>query len=911
MPAPAPPRLGLSTACLAGSLEDKLGAAAAAGFSTIELLANDLLVSSSTPRQVRAEAARLGMGIEVLQPLHVEAVTAADFDRLRRRAQQVIAVVRDLGADVLLLCSTRSAGGLDDDDLAVDQLRVLADMAAGQDVRLAYEAVPWGRVSDHRHAWRLVERADHPHLGLCLDSVHVLSRGSDPSSISDIPGSKIFHVQLADAPHLHLDDRASLHERTFPGQGALDVRGFVRQLVSQGYSGPMALEVFNDVYQQEDPRYAATGAMRAMNIFAESVGRLEVDGRERSLFNAQLPPTPGSDGFAFVELAVDEVSEPVVIQSLTALGFAHTGQHRSKPVQLWQHGDVRLLLNRAPHRSVEPASAAVCALGVETSEPKGFAARASRLLAPRLPRLRAADESDLDSVGAPDGTAVFFCDSTAPEGWLSDFTPTGAAATAPLLSSLDHVALTETIDDFDQTAVFYQGVLGLQGARTSEVTAPFGPVRTWTAAAPDQRFHVSLSTAPLRRGDWAPAVSSPQHIGFATDDAVACARALREAGAPPLPMPGNYYDDLESRWDLPRELVDDLRDSSILYDRDDDGGEYLHFYTQIVGSKLFFEVVQRTGGYGSLGASTATALRMSAHRRHRLRAVAGTPDKPVGDPADEPQRDYSLAHLTALSLSPPELVDAASAAGYRYVGLRLTKVTMEEPHYPLMYDPALLRATKTRLSATGVGVLDIELARLTSGDSPRDFVRFLETGADLGARHVITQLPDGDFGRKVDKFAELCALARPFDLTVDLEFPSWTETSNLSDAARVLREADASNAGLLVDLLHFARSGSSIEELRELPPEWFHFVHVCDAAAEVPTSTEELIHTARFERLFPGEGGIDVHGILAALPDGLPYALEIPKARMAAQVGGREHARMALTATRRHLEAPVRVGTAS
>jgi sugar phosphate isomerase/epimerase len=248
------------------------------------------------------------------------------------------------------------------------------------------------------------------------------------------------------------------------------------------------------------------------------------------------------------------------------------------------------------------------------------------------------------------------------------------------------------------------------------------------------------------------------------------------------------------------------------------------------------------------------------------------------------------------------LVDAAAAAGYRYVGLRMTKVTMEEPHYPLTYDPALMRATKTHLAATGIEVLDIELARITSGDNPRDYLRFLEAGAELGARHVITQLPDADFSRKTDRFAELCELARPLGLTLDLEFPSWTETPNLAEATRVLRAADQPNAGMLIDLLHFARSDSSLTELRELPPEWFHFAHVCDAPAEIPATTEGLIHTARFERLFPGEGGIDMFGILSALPTGIPYALEIPRATLVAQVGAKEHARLAITAARRHLD---------
>jgi sugar phosphate isomerase/epimerase len=363
-------------------------------------------------------------------------------------------------------------------------------------------------------------------------------------------------------------------------------------------------------------------------------------------------------------------------------------------------------------------------------------------------------------------------------------------------------------------------------------------------------------------------------------------------------MPANYYDDLEARLALPAEFVTALRENSILYDRDA-RGEFLHFFTEMVGSRVFFQVVQRINGYDGFGDPRSVPLRMAAHRRQRMRTLASAASETAG----EHRHEYSLAHLTALSLSPPELVDAAGAAGYRYVGLRMTKVTPQEPHYPLAYDPALMRATKTHLAATGIEVLDIELARITSGDSPRDYLRFLEAGAELGARHVITQLPDSDFARKTDRFAELCELARPLGLTIDLEFPSWTETGTLAEATRVLRAADQSNAGLLVDLLHFARSGSSVDDLRELPREWFHYAHVCDAPAEVPLTVEGLIHTARFERLFPGEGGIDMLAILSALPPGIPYALEIPRSMLVAQVGGKEHARLAISAARRQLDA--------
>ena len=894
----------ISTVCLSGTLEDKLRAAAAAGFAGVELLEYDLVMSPWSPGRVSAEAAELGLAVGVYQPLHVEAVRPEMFEARLRHAERKFDVLADLGAQVLVCCSARTADGVDDDGLAAHQLRALADRAARRGVRLAFEAVPWGRIPTHRHAWRLVEEIDHPALGLCLDSFHVLSAAHDPEAIADVDVDKIFHVQLADAPQLHLDTRDwSLHHRMFPGQGSLDVAGFVDRIVSKGYTGLFALEVFNDVYQQEDPRHAAIDAMRSVRLLAESLdGRAPdsrtVDGIADSSPAGGLPPAPALAGFAFAELAADEVSAPLVSRALTALGFVHTGEHRSKPVQLWEQGDARLLLNMAPERSIAPATASICALAVESSDADASMRRAQRLLAPRLARPRGPGETDLSSVATPGGTALFFCDAGSEHPWLEDFLPTGeGVASASLLSTIDHVSITESIDDFDQSALFFRAVLGLVPEESTEITAPFGVIRSWSASQPDGRVRIALSTTPLRRGDWAPGISSPQLLAFATDDIVASARAMRERGAPILRIPGNYYDDLDARLSPSTDFLSVLREHSILYDRDADG-EFLHFFTEMLGSRVFFAVVQRIDDYRRFGDPQSVPLRMAAHRRQRMRMLAGAPTEGSSDD----RHDYSLAHLTALSLSPPELVDAAAAAGYRYVGLRMTKVTPQEPHYPLAYDPALMRATKTHLAATGIEVLDIELARFTSGDSPRDYLRFLEAGAELGARHVITQLPDSDFARKTDRFAELCQLAAPLGLTIDLEFPSWTETPNLTEAVRVLRAAAQPNAGLLIDLLHFARSRSSVEELRALPPEWFHYAHVCDAPAEIPTTTADLIHTARFERLFPGEGGIDTHSILDALPVGIPYALEIPRAMLVAQVGAKEHARLAIAAARRHLD---------
>ena len=274
------------------------------------------------------------------------------------------------------------------------------------------------------------------------------------------------------------------------------------------------------------------------------------------------------------------------------------------------------------------------------------------------------------------------------------------------------------------------------------------------------------------------------------------------------------------------------------------------------------------------------------------------------------KHDYSLAHLTVLSLTPPQVVDVAARTGYRYVGLRMTRVTPDEVLYDLARDKALMRETKARLAATGVVVNDGELFRMDPKLEPEDFIPELEATAELGAQHVIAQLPDPDRERATDRFARLCDLAKPLGIFVSLEFPHWTETGNLAAAARVVRAVDRTNAGILVDMLHFGRSDSTVAELAKLPREWFRFAHVCDAAKEVPPTMAGIIHTARDERQFPGEGGIDVRGILACLPQNIPYALEIPRVALTKAVGPEEVARLALLVARSHLDVGDDVGSA-
>jgi sugar phosphate isomerase/epimerase len=266
------------------------------------------------------------------------------------------------------------------------------------------------------------------------------------------------------------------------------------------------------------------------------------------------------------------------------------------------------------------------------------------------------------------------------------------------------------------------------------------------------------------------------------------------------------------------------------------------------------------------------------------------------------KHEYSLAALSVLPLGPLEQIDIAARTGYQYVGLRLTQVTPTEMHHDMVKDRALFRETKARLQATGIKVLDTELFRFDPITEPESFAGELDVSAELGARQIICQLPDPDTARKTDRFSRFCDLAKSRGLFCNLEFPHWTETGSLGSAVRVLNAVKKDNAGLLIDMLHFCRSASSLDELKALPRTWFRMAHLCDGAKEVPPTLEGILHTARHERLFPGEGTTGVKDILACLPSTIPYALEIPKDAMVAAIGVEETARLALRVARSYID---------
>ncbi|MBF4694287.1 sugar phosphate isomerase/epimerase family protein [Fusibacter ferrireducens] len=264
-------------------------------------------------------------------------------------------------------------------------------------------------------------------------------------------------------------------------------------------------------------------------------------------------------------------------------------------------------------------------------------------------------------------------------------------------------------------------------------------------------------------------------------------------------------------------------------------------------------------------------------------------------------KKFSLAHLTVLGCAPPEMIYIAAMTGYDYVGIRPIFMGLpNEPDYDLSKNKAMFRATKRAILETGVKVNDIELAKICEEMDFEKYERCFETAAELGAKHVLSSIWTPDKAFYMESFSRVCEIARKYDLSVELEFVTWANVKNLSEALEVIETVKAPNSGIMVDTLHFNRSRVQIEALKKVPKEYFHFLHLCDGPAEIPTTKEGLIHTGRDERLYVGEGGIDIKSIVEAMPEVL-YTLELPHIARVRELGYAEHARRCLQSAKDYL----------
>jgi 4-hydroxyphenylpyruvate dioxygenase len=613
-------RKGIATVSVSGVLPDKLDAIAAAGFDGIEIFDNDLVSSALSPREVRARCADLGLSVDLFQPLRdVEGVPPERFDRVLHRVRTKLGVMADLGADTLLACSNVGDDAVDDAALRAEQLHRVGELAHEHGVRVAFEALAWGRhVNRVGQAWVAVQEAGHPAVTLAVDTFHMLSRGDDGTALSGVPGERIGFLQVADAPMLDMNLLEwSRHFRCFPGQGTLDVTGVVAAALAAGYRGPLSLEVFSDVVREADARTTARDAMRSLLFLEDQLARV-LRGPAEALV-AAAPAAPRRTDVAFLELAAPP-ADPAAAALLSALGFTLHGRHRAKPVTWWRNGGAHLVLNEG-EGAVGSGGVRGTALGVVAPPVDDVAARAAALLWPSVDTSRGQHEAALPGISSPSGWHVFVSDGPGgAEHWQRDFEVVGEDGPGGLLG-VDHVGLSGAADRVNEEVGFFRTLFDLSPGAVEEFMEPHGRLRSRALRPPagDLRFVLNVE-----EGRGTPVPVGLNQVALRCDDVVSTVRLLRGRGLPLMPVPDNYYVDLDARFALDPDLLGLLRSHRLLYDRIGTG-ELLHAYTPILATGFYVELLERRGGYDGYGAA-GTHVRLAAQRSAQGPAVvAATP----------------------------------------------------------------------------------------------------------------------------------------------------------------------------------------------------------------------------------------------------------------------------------------------
>ncbi|MDF0543798.1 TIM barrel protein [Sphingobium sp. H39-3-25] len=618
----------IATVSLRGTLEEKLRAAAAAGFAGVEIFENDLVGSPLSPREVRALLDDLGLACMLYQPFRdFEGMPGLLRQRAFDRAERKFDLMDALGTDRILVCSNCAPASLGDRQRIIDDFCELGARAAERGIIVGYEALAWGRhVHDHRDAWAIVEAVDHPAIGIILDSFHSLSRKIPNDSIRAIPGDKIAFVQLADAPLLDMDLLYwSRHFRNLPGQGGLDVTGFVAEILRTGYKGPLSLEIFNDRFRSNAARLVAEDGHRSLDNVRDAARRLLG-------MPTDMPAPQPVLGAEFVEFTADARNSARLGSSFASLGFNLVGEHRQKKVTRWRQGSINLVINAEPkgfasaYRTTQGTS--ICAIGVRVKDKAAVLARAAALGMKAYSPAGRPGRMAMPALRGVGGSLIYLIDDNEVEGlWAREF----AALDAPELDGavhargIDHLAAVVHNDEFLSWQLYWRALFGLEVRAAQDVIDPAGLVHSQALQSTDGAFRVTLNASDARE-----TLSSRfldhgigggyQHVALTTDDIFATAEALRQGGAAMLDIPANYYDDLAARFGFDDALIARMADHGILYDEDGDGAPYWQLYSRAFDKLFFFEFVQRAAGYTGYGAPNS-GVRLASQNRFRPDAV--------------------------------------------------------------------------------------------------------------------------------------------------------------------------------------------------------------------------------------------------------------------------------------------------
>ena len=273
-------------------------------------------------------------------------------------------------------------------------------------------------------------------------------------------------------------------------------------------------------------------------------------------------------------------------------------------------------------------------------------------------------------------------------------------------------------------------------------------------------------------------------------------------------------------------------------------------------------------------------------------------------------RKFSLAYLTIPGTNPMDQIKIAKEAGYDYVSLRTIPMHLPgEPEFLLDKDPALFEATKAALKEYDMPLMDIELARVRPDLSIDEYKPAFEKAAELGGTDVLGSIWTRDKAWYTETAGKIADMAKEFGLCYNIEFLPWAGVRNLQEDITLIDDLARDNVFVMVDTLHAGRAGVTAKELARTPRKYFRFIHLCDGPAGPDgdpvldnIKDDLMLWTAREGRMYPGEGVMDIAGMVKAMPE-IPLSIELPNLKEIEARGVAGHAARCLEVAKSYFAA--------
>lgn len=612
-------KFAIASSTLPGDLQEKLQAAAQAGFTALEIFEQDLLYSDKSPAEIQLLAESLGLELLSLQPFtNFEGLPPPQRSKAFERAQRKFQLMQALGIKTLVLTSSTALQASTDLSILAADLAELADLAAKFQLQIAYEPLPWAaQIKTIHQAFDLVQLAQRPNLGLVLDSFSFFALKTEPTSLTAAVVERLFIVQLADSPELTMDlQQLDKHFRCYAGQGILPLVDLLKQLRGLGFTGVLSQKVPCEEFRASNPYQIARNGYRSLQWL---VKQTEAE-----------PPPPLSllSSIEFVELASQGGEANWLEQLLQALGFRKTHQHRSKEVVLYRQGQINLVINREPESFAnayyDRHGTAVCALGLGSQQVEQVIAncreyRCDFVQSPHLP-----DEMSLPAIRNVGDGLLYLVDTAQAERFFEvDFVPLPHEPLHPVglgLTRIDHITQAVSSTEFLAVIQFYQILFGLVANEAYDLIDRNGIVHSRSLVNAEHSVQFPINTSHSRESSTERfrvglAGSGVQHLALQCADIFAVAKQLNPYHI--LPISPNYYEEVQAEFLLDEALIESMRAHNILYDANEQG-EFFHIYTRHING-LFFEIVQRKGyqGFGERNAAARLAAQAREYQRMR------------------------------------------------------------------------------------------------------------------------------------------------------------------------------------------------------------------------------------------------------------------------------------------------------